>query len=57
MIISLPALLADANKSDKAKIMKIERDLISNDTFLILEWLFSSEDNSRISLLNLGCKQ
>ena len=57
MIISLPALLADANKSDEAKIMKIERDLISNDTFLILEWLFSSEDNSRISLLNLGCKQ
>ena len=57
MIISLPALLADANKSDEAKIMKIERDLISNDTFFILEWLFSSEDNSRISLLNLGCKQ
>ena len=33
----IPALLADANKSDEAKIMKIERDLISNDTFLILE--------------------
>ena len=57
MIISLPALLADANQSDEAKIMKIERDLISNDTFLILEWLFSSEDNNRIILLNLGCKQ